>query len=94
MSSAILSKESPRFEITEFAGRYLEGPPLGSRATAVQPPMRIARARPIRCAAARAIARAPGLDPVGKERGGKPLSWPMHPERKVPTEQATVGSYP
>jgi hypothetical protein len=28
----------PRFEITEIAGRYLEGPPLGGGAPAFQPP--------------------------------------------------------
>ncbi len=31
-------QEKPWFEITEIAGRYLEGPPLGGGAPAFQPP--------------------------------------------------------
>jgi hypothetical protein len=33
----------PRFEITEIAGRYLEGVPLGGGAPAFQPPSAASR---------------------------------------------------
>ena len=33
-----IGQGKPRFEITEIAGRYLEGPPPGGGAPAFQPP--------------------------------------------------------
>ena len=44
----------PRFEITEIAGRYLEGPPLGGGASASSPRRSVSltisrKGRPARC---------------------------------------------